>query len=210
MLFKANDVLTFGISGKTPAKVALDGDADVYLWRPDSLKVGGKSDISADLNLPGDIGFGISWQANDNLKVNLDYALTMWKSMKSIKVKFDQPITSLNLNEKELDFLWESTNRISLVTEYKHNNSAYRGGIFWDQSPIPEETFSPTFPDINDKISLNAGYGHDIGQWTVDLNMQYVMFTEREITKQSPIDNNKNGIYNANSISGNIGLTYKF
>jgi long-chain fatty acid transport protein len=99
---------------------------------------------------------------------------------------------------------------VSLGTEYRSGANAYRCGIFWDQSPIPDETFSPTFPDINDKLSFNGGFGHDFGQWTLDLNMQYVAFSEREIKSQSFVDNNKNGVYNAISLSGNIGLTYKF
>lgn len=210
LLFKANDVLSLGFSGKTPAKIELEGDAKVLLWKPDTSRLGGKSDIKADLNLPGDIGLGLSYKADENWVINMDYALTFWKAMKTIKVNFEEPVPQLGIVEKELDFLWENTHRVSLGTEYRSGANAYRCGIFWDQSPIPDETFSPTFPDINDKLSFNGGFGHDFGQWTLDLNMQYVAFSEREIKSQSFVDNNKNGVYNANSLSGNIGLTYKF
>jgi len=41
------------------------------------------------------------------------------------------------------------------------------------------------------------------------MNLQYIIFSEREIKTQNYTNNNKNGVYNANSISGNIGLTVK-
>ncbi len=209
LLYKATDQISLGISGKTPSKISLDGDAEVFLWRPDSLKIGGKSDISADLNLPGDIGFGISYKIQPNWAVNLDYAYSMWKTLETVKVKMDEPVPMLDITESQIKFYWEDTHRISMGTEYKTDQNAYRCGFFWDQSPIPEHTFSPTFPDINDKISSNIGFGHSYGNWTLDMNLQYIIFSERDIKTQNFTNNNKNGVYKANSISGNIGITYK-
>lgn len=217
LLYKATDLISLGISGKTPSTVSLEGDAEVLLWVPQvatqaSAKLGGKSDITADLNLPGDIGVGISYKVKPNWVVNLDYAYTMWETLETVKVKMDDPIVitpALSVSESQINFLWEDTHRISVGTELALEQNSYRCGFFWDQSPIPEDTFSPTFPDINNKISSNFGFGHHFGNWTLDMNLQYIIFSEREIKTQNYTNNNKNGVYNANSISGNIGLTVK-
>lgn len=217
VLYKMNDQLSLGLSGKTPGKISLEGDAEVLLWTPGyatvtANKLGGKSDITADLNLPGDIGIGLSYKVQPNWAVNFDYSYTMWNTLEKVKIEMDEPIVltpTTSISQSTINFKWEDTHRISVGTEYTVNNNAYRCGFFWDQSPIPDETFSPTFPDINDKISSNIGYGKQIGSWTFDVNVQYIIFMEREIDVQNYTNNNKNGIYNANSLSGNIGISYK-
>ena len=105
--------------------------------------------------------------------------------------------------------MWKNTNRVSFGTEYVMNSgTALRGGFFWEQSPIPDETMSPTFPDVNNKMSFNLGTGKTFGAITVDLNAQYVMFQERDVTVQTA--DNHVGTFNANSVSGNLGLSYRF
>jgi len=83
-----------------------------------------------------------------------------------------------------------------------------RLGGYWDQSPIPEETQTPTLSDIGNKISANIGWGRMFGKLGVDANFQYVMFSEREVT--TPTADNVIGTYNAQSLSGNIGLSWEF
>ncbi|HNQ43963.1 MAG TPA: hypothetical protein PKI59_06010, partial [Candidatus Cloacimonadota bacterium] len=83
-----------------------------------------------------------------------------------------------------------------------------RAGFYIEQSPIPDETLIATLSDIGTRYSFNAGLGRQIGPIGLDLNLQYTMFGEKEVTAQTA--NNMAGTYNANSISGNIGLSYKF
>jgi hypothetical protein len=68
----------------------------------------------------------------------------------------------------------------------------------------------PTLSDISDKFSANLGWGREFGNIGIEANAQWVMFTERELKDSDSSTNNMPGKYNSNSISGNIGLTYKF
>jgi hypothetical protein len=77
-----------------------------------------------------------------------------------------------------------------------------------DETPIPAETQTATLSDIGTKISSNIGWGRSFGKFVLDLNFQYVMIEEREVDTQTAT--NMAGVYNANSLSGNIGLGYKF
>lgn len=216
LLFKPIECLALGLSGKIPTKLPMEGEAEVYLWKPQSatlpaLKLGGKSDIDTDLNLPGDFGLGVSYKVMPNWIVNLDYTYTMWSTLEKVEVTMKDPIvitSAMSISESVIDFKWEDTHRISLGTEYKMCENLLRAGFYMDQSPIPQETQTPTLSDISTKISSNLGWGRSFGKIGVDANFQYVMFGEKKVETQTAT--NVAGVYNANSISGNIGLSYKF
>jgi len=214
-LFKPTPCLSMGLSAKMPTSVPMEGDAEIYLWTPQPVapaaaKTGGKSDISTDLSLPGDIGFGLSYKVMPNWTMNLDYAYTMWSGLDKVKIKMDTPANVLGTTESIVEFQWEDTHRVSLGTEYTMGANSFRGGVYYDQTPIPEETQTVTLSDVGDKISANLGYGRLFGKFILDVNAQYVMFSEREIKATGQTANNMAGVYNANSISGNIGLGYRF
>ncbi len=220
LMFKPTECLSIGLSGKLASEINMEGEAEVFLWKPASVdgdgnpvppaKIGGKSDIDATLKLPAEIGIGLAYKIRPNWTVSLDYAYTMWDRLDKVTVEMDTPIPMLGITESELIFDWENTSRISLGTEYDFGCNVLRAGFFMDESPIPEETQLPTISDINTKYSFNLGWGRSFGKITVDANFQYVMFPERKIEASAATANNLAGTYNANSMSGNIGLSYKF
>lgn len=214
-LYKPTPCLSLGLSGKLPSKVSMDGEAEIYMWKPQPLvptaqKLGGKSDITTELNLPADIGLGVSYKVMPNWAVNLDYSYTLWSSMEEVKVKMETPANVLGTTESIIPFKWEDTHRISLGTEYLMGCNSFRAGFFMDQSPIPAETQTPTLSDISTKLSGNIGYGRNLGMFYFDVNAQYVHFGEREIKPTEQTANNMAGRYNTNSISGNVGIGYRF
>jgi long-chain fatty acid transport protein len=216
LMFKPTECLSIGLSGKLPTEIAMEGEAEVFLWTPapaDTIppaKLGGKSDIDATLKLPAEIGIGLAYKIKPNWTVSLDYSYTMWERLDKVVVTMDTPIPVLGVSESELIFDWENTSRISVGTEYDMGCNILRAGFFMDESPIPDETQLPTISDINTKYSFNLGWGRSFGSVTVDANFQYIMFPEREIEASAATANNLAGTYNANSMSGNIGLSYKF
>lgn len=224
LMYKPTRCLSIGISGKLPSEIAMEGDAEVYLWKPasvDSLgnpvapvKLGGKSDIDATLKLPAEIGIGLASTRIPNLTITLDYAYTLWERLDEVKVEMKDPAAVLGTTESILLFDWENTHRVSFGMEYALACNKIRAGVFFDQSPVPEETQIPTLSDIGNKLSFNLGWGRDFGIFAVETNVQYVTFPEREVDTVALDANNDPsnvlGVYNANSISGNIGLSYRF
>ena len=214
VIYKPMDGLSVGLTGKLPSSIKMNGDIEAYTWVPPATKVGGTSDIETTLKLPADIGIGFSYQVMPQLTVNLDYAYTMWSRLDKVVVDLDTPITispipgAPQLTSSELVFDWKDTHRISIGGEYRMGCNDLRLGFYFDQSPIPDETLVPTISDVNNKISSNIGWGRIFGKIGVDANFQYVIFTERDIETQTTT--NMAGTYNAGSISGNIGLSYKF
>jgi len=220
VMFKPTWCMSIGLSGKLPSTIAMEGDATVNLWQPASIdtlgnpvppqKLGGTSDIDADLKLPAEIGIGIASTRIPNLTLTLDYAYTMWDRLDEVVIEMKDPAQVLGTTESVLVFDWENTHRVSMGAEYSMGVNKLRAGMFYDQSPIPESTQIPTISDISDKISANIGWGREFGRIGVETNLQWVMFSEREIKDTDATANNTPGKYNTNSISGNLGLSYKF
>jgi len=202
LMFKPTVCMSMGLTAKLPASIKMEGDTKVMNYGLAAPPAGATLDTETTLNLPAEIGFGLSNTRIPNLTVNLDYAYTMWSSLDTIELDLTgAPDATLNFN-------WEDTSRVSLGAEYKMGCNNLRLGGYWDQSPIPEETQTPTLSDIGNKISANIGWGRMFGKLGVDANFQYVMFSEREVT--TPTADNVIGTYNAQSLSGNIGLSWEF
>lgn len=213
LMWKPMPCLSVGLAGKLPSKIDMSGELEAYTWIPPTTKLGGTSDIETTLNLPAELGLGLSYKLKPNWVVNLDYSYTMWDVLEKVVVDLDTPLTvspipgAPQLTSSEILFNWEPTSRISLGTEYDMCGNILRLGFYYDQSPIPEETQTITLSDIGNKISSNIGYGRKFGKLGVDANFQYVMFSEREVVQGT---SNMGGIYNAQSLSGNVGLSWDF
>ncbi len=224
MLYKATECLSIGLSGKLPAGIPLKGDASVYLWTTRNvdatgnelapeMKLGEKSDIEATLNIPAELAIGFAYKVSPIWTVSLDYAYTMWDRLETVTVTMDKPIVitpALSVSESKLILNWENTSRISLGTEYDLGRCKLRAGFFFDQTPIPEATQIPTISDVGNKYSMNMGWGREFGQFGVNANAQYIMFDKRDIADSGQTANNMAGSYHSQSLSGNIGLNYKF
>jgi len=213
LLFKPTSCLSIGLSGRLPSAIDMKGEIEAFTWIPPTTKLGGISDIQTTLKLPAEAGIGFSYLVKPNWIVNLDYSYTLWDRLDKVVVDLDTPLTvnpdpsEPQLTSSEVLFNWENTSRISFGTEYEMSCNKLRAGFYMDQSPIPESTQVITLSDIGNKFSGNLGLGRRFGPLDLDLNFQYVYFPERKVTQAVT---NMGGIYNANSISGNIGLTFRF
>lgn len=202
VMFKPTECMSLGLTGKLPANIQMEGETEVMNYGLAAPPAGATLDTKTTLKLPAEIGFGISSTRIPNLIINLDYAYTLWSRLDTVELELTgAPDATLNFN-------WKDTSRISFGTEYKMGCNDIRLGAYWDQSPIPEETQTPTLSDIGNKISANLGWGRKFGKLGIDANFQYVMFDEREVTTLTA--DNVIGTYNAQSLSGNLGLSWDF
>ncbi len=225
-LYKVCDKLQIGLTGKLPGKMTLKGDADLKLYLNDMMTGLGspmtltnKYDAEATLNLPADAGLGVSYHVNENWLVTADMSWTGWSCFDKITIELDstsiqKPIP--NMDKKELDTKWKDTFRVSFGTEYMlSNNIALRGGFFYDQSPIPDESLNPTWPDVNDKFSYNLGIGLPfMKHFNFDFAYEYIYFPEREIKEQTSATDgsmeNMKGTYKTTINALNMSLVYRF
>lgn len=219
VMYQPLNRLSIGLSGKIPSDIPLKGEAEILLWTPAQpdgtppAKLGGKEDIKATLKLPGEVGLGVAYQLCENFILAADYSYTMWERLDEVDVEMQKPINIMpgqSIDQRSLAFDWENTHRISLGGEYDLLANKLRLGFFFDQTPIPEKTQMPTLSDISNKISSNIGWGRDFGSIGLEANVQMVLFSEREIKDADQTATNRPGKFNTNSLSGNLGLNYRF
>jgi long-chain fatty acid transport protein len=211
LMFKPTPCMTLGLTAKIPANINMSGDTESDDWSATAATINNTWDTETTLKLPMEIGFGVSSTRIKNLTLNLDYAYTMWDRLDMVTL--DLTVPGVGVVQSDLLFNWENTSRVSLGAEYKLGCNDLRMGFYWDQSPIPESTQTPTLSDVGDKISTNIGWGRVFGKIGVDANFQYVMFGERVVDDLNIVGTaptNVLGTYNAQSISGNIGISYPF
>jgi long-chain fatty acid transport protein len=119
ILYKLTEKLQIGISGKTPAKIAFEGEVKNTLYTIDNMDLyniamsqasspeemaqlnflfddaprAWINKAEADLKLPGDAGIGFAYKATDKLILTMDLTYTLWSRLDSIIIEI-QEVTS--------------------------------------------------------------------------------------------------------------------
>lgn len=226
IMYKVNEYAQFGISGKLPSSMKMDGDVEITTWRSNKLayynnledpdnetpwenitptRTVAEHDAKATLNLPGDIGLGVALMPSQKWTISADVSYTFWNSMDKVVIDL---ANIPDAYDPVMNTLWKDTFRFSLGTQYKVNKVALRGGFFYDETPVPYNTLSLILPDFADKYSGNVGLGFYLGKWVLDLNYEHIFVDERKIKIQT--EDNLTGTYNSAVDAFNMALSYTF
>jgi long-chain fatty acid transport protein len=219
-LYKFSNKLQFGVSGRTPATIKLEGTADqelytynnedlknillsnaftaadsariLFLFTPDNHAASPKA--KSDFKTPGDIGFGLAYKPSEKLTFTGDIAYTFWGSIDSIYLKLNGTDPSGAPAQNTAIVLdWDNTLRFSLGVEYLPVKPlALRFGYYLDPTPVPNETFTPLIPDSGDKNSYNFGAALKIRGMELSYNFEYLMFKDRTITTSVDVNGDGN------------------
>jgi len=219
VMYKFSENLQFGLSGKLPSTIKIsdiDVNVDTYLNNlvaqsqglPQEYVVKTKTSGSADMKLPADLGIGIAFSPNSKWLFAADFSWTQWSVFDKIEVELDEALAD-GRKSIEMNTDWDDAMRFSIGTEYYMNDMlTLRGGYHIEQTPIPDETLNPTWPDISLLHSLNIGSSYKMGKFTVNMNIEHIIFEERKIEEQTA--ENLKGDYNVNINAFNLSLDYNF
>jgi long-chain fatty acid transport protein len=154
------------------------------------------NDVDADLPLPYTVGFGVAYKASDKLTITADASMSNWSSWDTITIESDGGNTSLRQD-------WENTWEIGFGFEYKPSEAlAIRGGFYTVDSPVPDETMSPTILDPNKRNVFTGGIGYKVGKIDFSLCGEIVTFGDKIIDDYHFDD--------ATGVAENYAGTYKF
>jgi len=191
----ANDQLTQDKDGDNKS----DFNRTVYVGNKDVSR-GAPSYSSTrwsfDLNLPAQFGAGIGWSASERVTFAFDLAMTFWSSVDEWSVTFTDgglltnvdslpPVTTL-----VVPFNWEDQLRLSGGTEYwARENLILRGGLYWESGAAVDETFTPNFPDVGDRVGVTGGFSYAIeDRWEIAAAQEITFFSERTVESQGGAD----------------------
>jgi len=196
-LYKLNERHQFGvqylgeIERKYHGTVNMDGLNDAMLFAVYGVPNGtfGSSYETATTSkatLPQSVDVGYCYRPNEKLTLNFDVLWMAWSSTEEEELGYPD-----ETNQDRLDFLnmgnpanrnWDNAISVGFGAEYALSERLrLRGGYFFHDSPIPEDTWEPNLPDA-DSHSVATGFGYDISKsLTLDMTYGVMFFDTRTI-----------------------------
>jgi long-chain fatty acid transport protein len=226
--FHPSDKLSLGASYTSSASLTLDGESSERVFlpfnqgiinlyndpqaNPEQIEIKDtysgneftvESTFEVEWTLPSEFGFGIGYQAGDNLLLAADLTYTMWSEFEDMEIKIGDRIIGRSvyatwrtlLSDLVIPLEWDDNLRLSFGAEGVLNERwVLRGGYMFDDSPIPDETFSQLFMDTGTKHHLSAGAKFFLNE-TISFEgaVQAVLFSER--TVEEAVDFNNDGLF---------------
>jgi long-chain fatty acid transport protein len=176
LLYHLKEISTsVGLQFRSELQAKFDGSAD---FTGPSAVFGPSAGFHSSIKFPPQLILGISTKAIPRWTINADIEWEGWRTVGSIPKTFDG--TASNLNQRGLRD-WKNSYVFRLGAEYAATNRlALRGGFFYEQTPIPDNTFDPTIPNA-DLYALTGGAGYRWEATSVDIAYVYGFYEKRAI-----------------------------
>ena len=173
-----------------------------------------RTDFSTHMDFPAMSGLGYSIQVSDKLKLEADVEWLQFGTYDQLTIDAGAdnpllhppadptpPMAPLSIPQR-----WKDSWTFGLGGEYQvRPGLALRAGYIFIQSPIPDETLSPTLPDA-DRHVVSVGAGFQQGSHVLDVALLHSFFPSRKITNnQSPA---YNGTYDL--IAQLVAVSYSY
>lgn len=211
VLYKPNDMLSFGLSYRSQVEHEFQGTAEVEVAQQLQASVP-QGDVTAPLTTPGNITVGAAAHLSDKLTLSADFQYVGWSSYDKLEVTFedtDPKQTDVNVRDYDNSFIARLGGEYSLTQSFD-----LRGGLYYDKNPVKDEKMDPTLPDA-DRIGFNIGFGYDLtDNLSVDLAYLFIRFTERTVEDsdesyapagEAPF----NGTYNSTANLFGVNFSYE-
>ena len=135
-------------------------------------------DVSGDtkLPLPMEVGVGLAYTGIENLLLAADFAWSKWSAWDVIEIDLETGEKS-NLIEN-----WDDGIRLGLGLEYTLSEQLkLRGGYYYEGSVVPDETLTPTIPDINTRSAVSFGFQFNLGPIAWHLNYEKILIGDKTV-----------------------------
>lgn len=196
LLYHLTETTSAGLQFRSELQAKLRGKADINgagAVGLGSLTGFATAGFHSNIKLPPQVIGGISTKIIPRWTINADVEWEGWRTLGSLPRDF---IGSTALDSVSTR-LWKNSWIYRLGTEYAATDRvALRAGYFFDESPIPDNTFDANIPNSNiHALTGGAGYRWD----TVTLDVAYLIaFFEKRAIDNSTLDPNNRG--------GSLGL----
>lgn len=162
------------------------------------------SDFSTTMKFPAVAGFGYGLQVTDKLKIAVDAEWVEFSRYDSLTLDIAENAALLPAAEIPED--WRDVWTYGIGVDWQFTEGlTLRAGYMYIESPIPDETLSPTLPDA-DRNVFSVGLGYKVGGHSLDVAYAYSLFDDRDIS------NNQNPAYEGDYdiASHLLGVSYSY
>src|SRR6266849_8924763 len=176
LLYHLKEISTsVGLQFRSELQAKFNGDAD---FSGPAAGVFPNTQFHTSVKFPPQLILGVSTKAIPRWTINADIEWEGWRTVGSIPKSFDGAASALNSRGLRL---WKNSYVFRLGGEYAATDRlALRGGFFYDQTPIPKETFDPTIPNA-DLYALTTGAGYRWEATSVDVAYLFGFYEKRAI-----------------------------
>ncbi len=232
LLYHVPSIATsFGAQFRSEIQAKINGDAEfngpaAALFKP--------TKFHSSFKTPPQFVVGVSTKMIPRWTINADVEWEGWSTVGAIPIHFDSTPGSA-LNQQALDKagctnqqtvpqagcrLWKNSFVYRIGAEYAATDRiALRAGYFYDETPIPDNTFEPNIPNAN-LHALTAGTGYRWDRVTFDLAYLIGFYEKRSIDNSTINPDNKGGFlglgppafgsYSSTAHVLTLSLTFKF
>jgi len=160
-LYEVNSDTRIGASYRSSVFHSVDGTMSLTNAGPYS----GTGDTAGKIRLPASAQASVFHRLNDKFDVMADVMWTEWSVFEQLT--FSKP-AALGGGVSITDENWKDNMRYSLGGTYHHNDAlAFRAGVAYDETPIPDETRTPRIPGA-DRTWVSLGVSYAINNMTFD------------------------------------------
>ncbi len=206
VFYKPTEVLSFGINYRSKIAMKVNG-GDATFNVPSSLNtlIPATNKFDTELPLPGNLDFGIAYQATDKLLIALELDWVMWSTYDSLSFSFQESGTLLNSNNPR-EYKDSFVPRIGIQYNMM-DNFQLRAGAYYDSSPTNPDYFTPETVSLNTfAYTLGLSYS-PIEMLSIDVSFLQ-LFGEKSDMQYKP-DNFK-GTYQTITYIPGLGVSLKF
>jgi long-chain fatty acid transport protein len=219
LLYRLMETTSVGLQFKSELQAKLRGQADINgrgavgLGSPTGFATAG---FHSNIKLPPQVVGGLSTKIIPRWTINADIEWQGWNTLGSLPRDF---VGSTRLDTVSRR-LWKNSWVYRLGAEYAATDRlALRGGYFYDETPIPDNTFDANVPNAN-LHGLTAGTGYGWDRATLDVAYLIGFYEKRSIDSSTLDPNNKGGArglgppafgsYSTTSHVLTVSVTFKF
>jgi len=188
LLYEFNENTRIGLTYYSKVDYTLEGHTtlenvptNIGLFSSSSARY----DASLDITTPERIDFGLTHGLTPDLTLHVDIARSNWQKLQEIKVENEGAPAVVATTVEPLD--WEHTMFYALGLSYAIDPQwTVRGGIAYDQQPIPDSTRSVRLPAGDRKMGAIGATWAPMENLSLDFSYLYIKEDSVRVSQQTP------------------------
>ncbi len=190
---------------RSPIEVDYDGDFRVSGIPRGVPGIRRKSDFETEIEFPTIVGVGYGLELTDAVRIGTDFEWLEFSNFDRLPIGVGSRPPGV---PSSIPQDWHDTFTWGVGGDWQFSERwTLRGSYHFFESPIPEETFSPTIPGA-DQNALTIGVSHQRGRHSFDASYGIVLYDDRSISSnQNPA---LNGDYEMGVHLFSFAYRYKF
>ena len=211
-LFNISERWNFGINYRSRVTLESTEGTATFNNLPNTTLLGvtnGTVGFNAEIPLPAEWTIGLSYKPNEKWLFALDYILDEWSAYENLDIDFTPESVPDSFNPRN----YKDAIIIRLGAQYTLNDHlTFRGGYYFDESPIQSGFFAPETPR-NNSHGFTGGLSFNVNKrLAIDASFLFLYFSEIDESYDFFIENGQavpfGGTYKSNAVAGGIGISY--